>query len=208
MALVTGTPIGSITSQEEIYLDGAPNIYFQDYNATPLFNPDGDGYYWGMSGTSSYPARELACVTEVSLEDGIVANDVRCDTVGLKATVQRREYIDFIFTVQNIFPLVTFADLANWSAAEVFTGLEKVGMGTIDNTQYWMVYAPKVYNDDVGDYLVIQLHKCQIVNPSALNMPFGEVWNRQITFRAFADTTKPSTQQFGTVIRSDASALP
>jgi len=208
MSLVTGTPGGNVVSQEDIYLDGAPNIYFQDFNQTPLFNPDSDGYYWGMSGTATYPARELACVTEVSLEEGIAANDVRCDTVGLKATVQRREYIDFIFTVQNMFPLATYADLANYSAADVLTGSEKVGIGPIDNTQFWMVYAPKVYNDDVGDYLVVHLHKCQIVNPSALNMNYGESWKKQITFRAFADTTKPSTQQFGTVLRFDPSALP
>jgi len=207
MALVTGTPQGSITSQEEIYLDGAPNIYFQDYNATPLFNPDGDGYYYGMSGTSEYPARELACVTDVSLEQGITANDVRCDTVGLKATVQRRDYVDFIFTVQAIFPLTTYADLTNLSAADVVTDLEKVGIGTIDNNQFWMVYAPKVYNDEVGDYLLVHLHKCQIVNVGALNMAYGSPWNQQITFRAFADTTKPSVQQFGTIIRSDASVL-
>ena len=146
MALVTGTPLGNITSQEDIYIDGAPNIYFQDHNANPLFNPDGNGYYWGMSGTTTYPAKELACVTDVSLEQGITANDVRCDTVGLKATIQRRDYVDFIFSLQSLLPLSTFADISNFSPATVITDLEKVGIGTIDNNQFWMVYAPKVYN--------------------------------------------------------------
>ena len=207
MALVTGTPLGNITSQEDIYIDGAPNIYFQDYNANPLFNPDGNGYYWGMSGTTTYPAKELACVTDVSLEQGITANDVRCDTVGLKATIQRRDYVDFIFSLQSLLPLSTFADISNFSPATVITDLEKVGIGTIDNNQFWMVYAPKVYNDEVGDYLVVHLHKCQFVNPGPLQMRYGEPWIQQFTLRAYADTTKPTAAQFGTLIRSDASAL-
>lgn len=208
MTLTTGTPLGTINSQEDILIDSAPYIYFQDYNATPLYNPDANGYYWGMSGTSSYPVKELACVRDVSLQEGITANDVRCDTVGLKATIQRRDYIDFIFTIQNIFPLSTFADLSNFSPADVLTGFEKVGMGRIDNNQFWMVYAPQVYNDDVGDFLVVQLHKCQIVNPGALTMSYANPWTKQLTLRAFADTTKPTTQQFGTLIRHDPSALP
>ena len=44
-SLVTGTPIGSLTVQEDIYLEGAPTIFVQDYNADPLFNPDADGFY-------------------------------------------------------------------------------------------------------------------------------------------------------------------
>ena len=48
MALVTGTPLGTINSQEDIYLEGSPNIYFQDAEAPPLFNPDADLFYWGL----------------------------------------------------------------------------------------------------------------------------------------------------------------
>lgn len=207
MSLVTGSAIGNVVSQEEIYPDGAPNIYYQDYLATPLHNPDADGYYWGMSGTVAYPAYELACVTEVSLQEGITANDVRCDTVGLKATIQRRDSVDFIFSTQNPFPLSSLANLFNLSPADVVTNFEKVGIGTIDNTQFWHVYAPKVYNDETGDYLVVDLHKCQIVNPGAWQMRYGQPWVRQISFRAFADTTKPASQQFGTIIRYDPSVL-
>jgi hypothetical protein len=207
MSLTTGTPVGNVVSQEEIYPDGAPNIYYQDYNADPLWNPDADGYYWGMSGTTAYPANELACVTEVSLQQGITANDVRCDTVGLKATVQRRDYIDFIFSTQNPFPLSSFANMMNVSPADVVTNFEKVGLGTIDNTQFWHVYAPKVYNDETGDYLVVDLHKCQFVNPGALQMRYGQPWLQQFTLRAYADTTKPAAQQFGTLIRFDPSVL-
>jgi len=208
MSLVTGTPIGSLTSQEELYIDGAPNIYYQDYEADPLNNPDGDGYYWGMSGTATYGVKGLACITEVSLEQGITANEVRCDTVGVKNTIQRRDYIDLTFSLQTIMPLSIFAEIAGFSAADVGTGTEKVGMGVIDNNQFWMVYAPKVYNDDVGDYLLIHLHKAQFVEPGALEMRYGEPWMQQFTLRAYADDTKPSTQQFGVLVRADISALP
>jgi hypothetical protein len=71
-----------------------------------------------------------------------------------------------------------------------------------------MVYAPKVYNEDVGDYFVIHLHKAKFVEAWTINMPFGSPW--QITglrVRAYADTTKPSTQQFGVIVRSDASEI-
>jgi hypothetical protein len=32
VSLITGTPIGSSTSQEEIYINGAPNIYLQEFD--------------------------------------------------------------------------------------------------------------------------------------------------------------------------------
>ena len=207
MSLVTGTPPGTTTSQEELYFDGAPNVYIQDYSANPLYNPDGGGYYWGMSGTPTYVVSELACITDVSMEEGVTINDVRCDTVGVKSTIQRRDYVDFIFTLQSIMPLSTFAKLSNYSAALVSSPTEKVGIGTINNSQYWHLYAPKVYNDDVGDYLVIHLHKCQFINQGPLQMRYGEPWVQQFTLRAYADTTKPTAQTFGTIIRSDASAL-
>lgn len=207
MSLVTGTPSGNVTSQENLYFDGAPNVYVQDFSANPLKNPDAQGYYWGMSGTTSYPALELACITEVSMQEGITANDVRCDTDGVRATIQRRDYIDFIFTLQSALPLSTFAQLSNWSTPESGTGYEVAGIGTINNDQYWHLYAPKVYNDDVGDYLMVDLHKGQFVNPGAWQFQYGSQWVKQFTFRAYADTSKPSTQQFGVVFRSDPSVL-
>ena len=64
MALVTGSPVGNVDSQEETYVEGAPNIYIQDYNASPLNNPDADGYYWGLSGTTALPVFNIGCVQE------------------------------------------------------------------------------------------------------------------------------------------------
>lgn len=207
MALITGTPLGTITSQEELYIDGAPNIYFQDYNATPLYNPDGDGYYYGLSGTSTYGVYGLACITEVSFGQNVTANDIRCDTVGVKGQIQRRDSVDLTFSSQTMFPLSVLAELNNFSTATVGSTLEKVGIGSMDNDQYWMVYCPKVYDNDTGDYLLIHLHKAQFVEIGEIQMRYGEPWVQSFTVRGFADDTKPDTMLFGTILRADPSAI-
>ena len=207
MALITGTPAGNVVNQEEIYIDGAPNIYFQDYTADPLFNPDGDGYYYNLSGTTSYPANGLACITEVSFGQGLTANDIRCDTVGVKGQIQRRDYVEFTFSLQTFLPLSVYTRIVGFSAATVGSTLEKVGMGVFDNTQFWMIYAPKVYDPSTGDYLLIHLHKAQFVEPGNWEMRYGEPWIQQFTVRGFADDTKPNSMLFGTILRADPSAI-
>ena len=70
MALSTGTPgmpATGIVSQDEITLEGAPNIYFQDATTDPMYNPDCDGYYWNLTGSATYPIYQLGCYTDVSL---------------------------------------------------------------------------------------------------------------------------------------------
>ena len=67
MGLLTGTPLGTIVSQEDLYVEGAAYVYFQDATATPLNNPDLDSYYWGLSGTASYNVYNLGCIQDVSL---------------------------------------------------------------------------------------------------------------------------------------------
>ena len=72
MALVTGTPAGTITQQDEIYIEGAPYVYYQDYDG-PLI-VDGDSFYWGLSGTVTYPVFQLACYEDVSLGSDVTVN--------------------------------------------------------------------------------------------------------------------------------------
>ena len=210
MALVTGTPAGNVDTQEGIYVEGAPNIYFQDYTATPLFNPDGNGFYWGMSGTTAYPAYEIGCPSDVALTENLTINDVRCDTVGAVDTVQQRNYVEFTFTLQSFFPLQVLRHiLKGGSAVTEADPVQIMGLGAINNDQRWMVYAPKVYNTDVGDYFVIHIHKAKFVDAWTWNMPFGANWNLTgIRLRGYADTTKPANQQFATIMRSDLSAVP
>ena len=207
MALVTGSA-SNPTLQEEIYLEGAPTIYIQDYDADPLYNPDSDGFYWGMTGTISYPAYEIGCITDVSFTENLTMNDVLCDNVGVKDTVQQRNYVELVFSIQSFFPLSTLRHLLNFGAVTETAPTEKFGMGKINNSQYWMVYAPKVYDEDVGDYVAMHFARAKFVDAWTINMTFGTPWQATgLRLRAFVDSTKPAAQQFGVFIRADASVI-
>ena len=208
MALVTGTPLGTITTSEDLYLEGAPNIYFQDYLADPYNNPDGDGFYWGMSGTATYPVYEVGCPTDVSLTEDLTINDVLCDNVGVKDTVQQRNYVQFEFTIQSFFPYDVLRHMLNGGAVTESAPTQKFGMGAISQTQTWHVYAPKVYDVDAGDYVWIWLNKAKFVDAWSISMTFGSPWQTTgLRLRAYADTTKPQDQYFGMWGRSDASVI-
>lgn len=207
-ALVSGTPVGTLQAAEEIYLEGAPTIYFQDYSAPLLFSPDADGFYWGLSGTPTYPVYELGCLTAVSLTENLTINDVLCDNVGVKSTIQQRNYFEFQFTVQSLFPLATLQRLIKAGTVTETPPTEKFGLGKVNNNQFFHLYAPKVYDEDHGDLVIWNFHKVQFVNAFTINMPFGSPWQvTGIVARCVADTTKPAAQVFGNVVRSDLSAI-
>ena len=209
MALVTGTPIGNVSSQDEIYLEGSPYIYIQDTTANPRNNPDVDGYYWGLSGTATYPAIGIGCVQDVSLTEGVTMNAIRCDTSGDKGTIQKRDYIEFNVTILSLFPLTTLRHILNLSVPKVgLTDLEKAGIGTINNNRFYMAYCPKVYDPDTGDYVMFHLHRAQFVDAWTINMKSGEPWTvNGLKLRAYTDDSKPAGQEFGVIVRADVSAI-
>lgn len=207
-ALVTGTPAGNLVTQEEVYLEGSPYIFIQDATANPLRNPDGDGYYWGLSGTTLYPVYQLGCVNDVSLTEGVTMNDIRCDTVGTKGTIQRRDYVEFNMTIQSVFPLTVLRHILNLSIPTTGTDFEKVGIGGINNNRFYMAYCPKIYDEDTGDALYFHLHRAQFVDAWEIGFRQGEPWTvTGLKLRAYADDTKPTTQRFGVIVRYDPSAL-
>jgi len=208
--LVTGAPVGNILAQEEIYIEGAPYLYFQDATATPLNNPDGQGFYWNLSGTTALPVYRVGCIQDVSLTEGVTINQIRCDTVGDKASVQRRDYIEFAFKFSSLLPLTALRHMLNLgSAPTVASGYEKVGIGSINNNQFYHFYAPKVYDDVAGDFVAFHLHRAQFVDAFTINMKSGEPWMVEgIKIRGYADETKPAAQKFAVILRGDASALP
>jgi hypothetical protein len=209
MALVTGTPLGNVDSQVEIYVEGAPSLFFQQYEASPLYNPDSGGFYWGMSGTTAYPVFEIGCVQDVSLTEGVTMNAIRCDAVGDKGIIQRRDYVEFNLTITTLFDLDVLRHMLNLSTPTIGSGLSKAGIGQINNNRYYMVYAPKVYDADAADYVMFHLHRAQFVDAWTINMKGGEAWNvTGLKLRAFADTSRPSSQMFGVVLRSDLSSIP
>lgn len=207
--LVTGAPVGNISAQEEIYIDSAPYLYFQDATANPLFNPDADGYYWNLSGTSTYPVFRVGCIQDVSLTEGLTINQVRCDTIGDKATIQRRDYLEFSFSFTSMFPLSALRHMLKFgSAPTVVTDWEKQGIGTINNNQFYHFYAPKVYDEENGDFVALHIHRGQFVDAFTLNMRSGEPWMVEgIKLRAYATETVPAAQKFATMLRFDRSAL-
>ncbi len=209
MALVTGTPQGNIISQEEEYLEGAPYIYFQDNTANPRFNPDVQGYYWNLSGTTTYPVINLGCIQNVSLTEGVTMNDVRCDTIGVKDTIQKRDYVEFNLEILSQLPLSVIRHVMNLAPATTGTGFETVGISRINNSQRYMVYAPMVYDEANAGWLMFHLHRAKFVDAWTLNMTYGEAWKLTgIKIRAYADESKPAGQIFGVIRRADPAALP
>jgi hypothetical protein len=209
MAILTGVPLGTIVSAEEIYIEGAPYIYFQDSRASLMNNPDAQGYYWGLSGTTTYPVYALGCVRDVKLSENVTMNDVRCDNIGVVSTVQKRNYLEFDITVLTVLPLSQLSRMLNLSVATSGSGYEAVGIGQINNALSYHVYAPKVYDESSGDLLIFNLHKAKFVDAWTIDFKYGDSWTiTGIKLRSFADDTKPATQLYGTIIRKDLSALP
>lgn len=206
MALITGTPVGTLTSSESIYPTSAPYIYFQDYTPGPWFAPDAQGYYWQLSGTASYPVYAFECVEGVSFTEGKTLNDVTCDNIGVVSTTELRDYVEFQLTVKSIYPLANLARVMNFTAPASSSGVyEKAGIGKVNNNQFWQVFAPHVYDETNADWFGIHLHKVKFVEAWTLNMPYGDAWNvTGLRLRGYADTTKPAAQQFGVMVRFDS----
>jgi hypothetical protein len=210
MALITGTPVGTLLTQEDLFIEGAPTIFIQQYEAPLLFSPDSDSFYWGLTGTTTYPVYEIGCVSDVSFTEDVTLNDVLCDNVGVKDTIQQRNYVEFQVAIQSMFPIKNMAQFLNMSAVTQNSGQgsEKSGIGKINNARFWHVWAPAVYNLDTGDYVAVMLHRCKFVESWTINMTFGQPWQAQgIRLRAFVDSTVPAAQQFGMILRVDPSVI-
>lgn len=210
MSLATGTPVGTITSPEDLFLDSSPYLYYQDSRANPLYNPDSQSFYWGLSSTATYPVYELGCPKDVSLTEGLTMNDVACDTVGFKGIIQQRNYFEFAITPQNFFPFAMLSPLMGGGTVTntVSNSTSKFGLGKINNTVYYHIYAPMIYDTVANDYIWFYFHKCQLVDAWTINMTYGTPWSLAgVKFRAFADTSYPSAQLFGMFGRCDLSVI-
>ena len=208
MSLTTGSPAGTIEVSEDIYLVGAPSVYIQDYSAPLWYSPDADGFYWQLTGTAAYNVYEIGCPTDLTFTENIVATDVLCDNVGVKSTVQQRQFVEFSFSFLSFFPFQVSRYLLKAGVVTETAPTQKMGLGKINNNLFFHVWCPQVYDEDVGDYVGIMLHKCQFVDPWSIAMTFGQPWTGSgIKLRAFADTTKPTAQQFGSLLRADSSVI-
>jgi hypothetical protein len=208
MTLTTGTPLGNIVTQEDRFLEGSPYLYIQDYRAGSLNHPDANGYYWNLSGTSTYPVYSLGCIQDVKMTDNVTLNMIRCDTVGNKAAIQRRNEVDVDFQLNSLLPLAVTKILMNMFDSLEVSGREYVGIGKINNNQYWQVYAPKIYDDVAGYWIMAHFARCQVVGNFVWDMNINGHKLTGIKIAALVDETKPANQLFGCLARFDASALP
>ena len=213
MALITGTPFGITTSQAQL-IDTPPVFYFQENKTSagavvPLLNnPDGDNFFWNLSGTSANPVFEGGCYDTFAFTDVREVNMVRCDTEGDRSAIQRRTSLTVTFNLKEFFKLTKLRHMLNLSPVTTTAGAtEKMGIGQIDNTKFYYLYFPTVYDENTGDFLSVTIHNAQFTSAWAMSFVFANPATVTIQATAFADTTKPTAQQFGTVIRADPSAI-
>ncbi len=208
-ALLTGTPEGQVNQQSSsVFIEGAPWIFYQNNDANPLNNPDGDGFFWGMSGTVTQPAIELACYEDVTLSEDLTVNAIRCDRSGDFGVIQKRNFLEFSITLSTLFPLTTIQPILKGGVVTTSAPFEKMGLGSIDNNTFYRVWLPKVYDDVEADWVSFTLHKAQFVEAFNISMASGDKWQiGGITIRAFADDSLPDAQKFATVIRYDPSLI-
>jgi len=215
MSLLTGTPLGVITQQDEIYLDTAPTFFFQNSDSGSgvgsqgyLHNPDAQGFYWSLTGSSTNPVYELGCYDTFVLAGNIEMNNIRCDTVGDKGTIQRLNYLDVTFNLKTMFPLTTVQQILRGGAVTTVAGsMEEMGIGQPNNNIFFRAYFPTVYDPTTGDYLAVTMHRVQFVDSWQIAFNYGQPSILGVTARGFSDATKPSDQLFATIIRADPSAL-
>ena len=203
------TPTGTLTASDDLRIEGAPYFYF----STPgeyAQNPDPDDFYWGLLGTELSPVFALGCYEDFRFGDDVTVSDVRCDTIGVAQTIQRRNFLYVTFTLTSLLPFTILRHVLRGGEVEVEAapeGTEKFGIGEIDNTVFYKCYFSRVYDENTGDFVAVTGHRCQFVDAWEIATPWAEAWRVNITMRLFADDDMPVAQRFATLIRLDPSAI-
>lgn len=199
-------PTGTLNSPESIYLDGGPNVY---YHGVPKYNPDANGYYWGITGTEATPVYTLGCYENFQLSDNAAVNEIRCDTQGVVGSVSQRNYLEATFELKSMFPLSQLKILLRWSSALTVPAedVEYAGIGEINNQDYHLLYFSKVYDPDAGDWVSVTGHRVQFMWDGAWQFRYGDEWTVGCRVRFYSDETKPSDQRFATAVRYDPSVI-
>ncbi len=211
MTLSTGTatPTGQIITGEGIYIEGGPEVYFQNYAAPERFNPDANGFYWGLSGTSTNPIYQFECYDDFQFMDDVTNNPITCQNLGEVANLQRRNHVGVTFTLKSLLPFDILSRVLRGGSVTVDAtdDTEAFGLGEINNP-FFHVFFSRVYDVDTGDFISVTIHKARFVEASPLSTPYADAWNIPVTMHGFADTTKPRDQRFATVLRLDPDQIP
>lgn len=196
-------PTGTITTAEDIFIQGAPNVWF---GGNAQYSPDADGFYHGIVGTTATPVYRLGCYENFRFRDNVSITEIRCDTTGLEQTSQTRDYLTLTFDLKSLFPLTVLRHIVRggpvtWNDAE---NAEKMGIGEIDNSIFHMCFFSRVYDATAGDFVSVTGHRCQFTGNFELQAPYAGGWMiTGIELRFYADNDKPDAQRFATVIRVD-----
>lgn len=207
----TGT---GILTQNELYMEGGPEFWFGgavQYDSTT-------GFYWGLQATNALPVYKIGCYVDFRLRDNVTTADIRCDTDGMRAAIQKRNFLDVSFNCMSLFPLSIFHKLVVRSGdgvaltnptylADPTNTAEYMGWGMIDNNLFFPCYFSKVYDATSGDFLSFTGHRCQFVDMTEIAFSYGQPYVYRVSMRLYADGSKPTGQRFATVVRYDPSML-
>lgn len=199
-------PSGTIRQADDLFLEGGPEFWF---GGVAKYAPDADGFYWGLTGTVSNPARKVGCYADFRFRDSIQVTEVRCDTQGVVSSIQKRNYLEATMTLMSLLPLSHLRLMLRGSAVteNAPEHTEKMGLGEIDNNEYFLCYFSKVYDQAADDFVSVTGHRCQFVDAWEIAMSYGAPWTLGVRLRMYADSTKPTTQSFATVLRYDPSLI-
>lgn len=200
-------PTGVINTAQDVFIEGGPDFWF---GGVAKYSPDTDGFYWGITGTQTNPANKIGCYTDFRWRDSLQMTDVRCDNVGVKSTIQKRNYLEAQFTLMSLLPLSQLRHFIHGGAVTVNAseGTEKMGLGDINNQIYYLTWFSRVYDPDTGDFFAVTGPRCQFVDAWEMAMQYGAPWTLGVRLRYYADESKPIDQRFATVLRLDPNLIP
>lgn len=200
------TPTGTINTSENIFIEGGPDLYF---GGVLKYTPDSNGYYWGIDGISASPVYKVGCYENFQLQDNVTVNEIRCDTVGVKGSIVRRNYLEATFDLQSFLPLSELRYLLRWSSSLAVPAnhVEYAGVGVVNQQDYFPVFFSRVFDPTAGDWVSFTGTRCQFQWNSAMQMRYGNTWMVGVAVRFYANEALPSDQQFATVVRYDPSAI-
>lgn len=200
-------PVGTTTSQEDLYIDSAPKLWF---GGVHRYGPDEDSFYWGLSGSVANPVYAVGCFTDFTFKDNVTMNDIVCDALGTVGVIQTRNYLELTYTLESLFPLSVLTKILRTGAVtlDATEDAEKMGIGDVTGrSTYYKVFFSRVYDPESGAYFSLTGHRAQFVDAWEISTPIGDKWSLGVTMRLFADSSLPAAQKFATVVRYDASAL-
>ena len=199
-------PTGTLNDQEDIYIDGGPDLYF---GGVSKYSPDDNGYYWGISGTADLPVHKVGCYENAQWSDNLTTNAIRCDTIGDVGNISRRNYLELTFDLKALLPLSILRYLLRLSSSLSVPAddAEYAGIGEVNQQEYHKVFFSKIYDTDAGDWLAVTGHRCQFEWSGAMQFRYGQEWMVGVRCRFFSDEDMPSDQRFATMVRYDPSVI-